>query len=90
MAHPESRLTVTLVTTPTNNVLNHLLNRFSSLSKIIRIIGYCRRFKTHHHLTTILTPVEQNEALNIIIKSVQHKPISLLNTMAKILEKIIN
>lgn len=70
-SQPESRLTVTLTTIKTNDIFDRLFERYSSLTKIVRIIGYCFRLKQHHQATTTLNPMEQNKALDAIIKAVE-------------------
>eukprot|EP00102_Acyrthosiphon_pisum_P012658 XP_008181920.2 PREDICTED: uncharacterized protein LOC103309099 [Acyrthosiphon pisum] len=70
-SQPESRLTVALTATKTDDIFDRLFDRHSSLTKIVRIIGYCFRFKQHYQATTTLNPTEQYKALDAIIKAVQ-------------------
>jgi len=70
-SQPESRLTVALTATKTDDIFDRLFDRYSSLTKIMRIIGYCFRFKQHYQATITLNPTEQHKALDAIIKAVQ-------------------
>uniref|UniRef100_A0A2S2R5S9 Integrase catalytic domain-containing protein n=1 Tax=Sipha flava TaxID=143950 RepID=A0A2S2R5S9_9HEMI len=70
-SQPESRLTVALTATKTDDIFDRLFEWYSSLTKIVRIIGYCFRLKQHYQATTTLNPTEQHKALDAIIKAVQ-------------------
>jgi len=57
-------------------IIDDLLNKYSNLNKICRIIAYCLRLsKIHreHRISTFVSPVETSTALDCICRTVQHR-----------------
>lgn len=51
---------------------NEALNKFSTLSKLVRVVAYCRRFKKENRKEHVfITPTEFESALKSIIRMVQ-------------------
>ncbi|XP_071056054.1 uncharacterized protein [Onthophagus taurus] len=75
----KEKRTITVNSTETQlSFFDHLLTKFSSLSKVKRIIAYMRRFITQiqrkrSSYSILLSPIELQSALYSIIKHVQHQ-----------------
>jgi len=73
---PEQRGVVTLATTIESSIVEELLNKFSNLHKICRIIAYCMRISKGRRptkLTILISPDEASAALRVICKAVQRR-----------------
>lgn len=69
----ETRRTVLLAAAPSHPI-DDILQRFSSLPKIIRIVAYCRRIIKKSQFTSLTcSPIELAQALHCIILIVQHQ-----------------
>ncbi|VEN60332.1 unnamed protein product [Callosobruchus maculatus] len=74
---PEKRNMVVLTAYSENNDILELINKFSNLNKIIRIVAYVQRFlnkikhKNKDNLSPVFSPVEIDDALTCLIIQVQ-------------------
>lgn len=86
LTNSEERRT-TLVLTINTQQVEQLLQNFSSLPTIIRIVAYCSRFFAKSKPSTLnLSPLEQINAMQIIIRIVQSY--SFGNEFAQIRERV--
>ncbi|XP_048262969.1 uncharacterized protein LOC125385367 [Bombus terrestris] len=65
---PEQKKTICLTT---NNNDNPLLHRYSSWTRLIRVVAWCLRWKHKQHLAAHLTTDELTRAHNRVIKIIQ-------------------
>ncbi|KYM81471.1 hypothetical protein ALC53_08066 [Atta colombica] len=73
---PEQRKIRVAASTSHPCIIDDLLNKYSNLNKIFRIIAYCLRLsKAHreHAVSTFISPVETSTALNCICRTMQQR-----------------
>ncbi|XP_063623858.1 uncharacterized protein LOC134795856 [Cydia splendana] len=93
--HDEQRITV-LVVSNDNALVDNLLEKFSSLGTLQRVLAYCRRFAnnaknqktTGKLLRGPLTPLEVKQSLMILVRFVQQR--SFAQEIEKISNKLSN
>lgn len=76
---PEQKRIAAIVVKPDQCIVSKLLNRHSSLNKILQIIAYCMRFSKKQNLTAPIGPISSAElsfAMEIVCRSVQKQVFS--------------
>ncbi|XP_011860341.1 PREDICTED: uncharacterized protein LOC105557650 [Vollenhovia emeryi] len=70
---PEQRKIAATVVKPEQCIVNELLNKYSGLSKILRIVAYCRRMLRKQPIapTNVISSVEISLAMEAVCRAVQ-------------------
>ncbi|XP_011859050.1 PREDICTED: uncharacterized protein LOC105556567 [Vollenhovia emeryi] len=71
---PEQKITCAIIASSSSNFVNELIDKFSNLNKICRILAYCSRVfkpKNKKPFTVEISPEENSHSLNILCKTIQ-------------------